>query len=75
MSDMFYRASNLTNIDGAAKWDTSSVTSMAYMFYRASSLTNIDGAANWDTSSVTSMLSMFSGIPSSVTLPAWYTGT
>jgi len=75
MSVMFRDASSLTNIDGAAKWDTSSVINMSYMFYRASSLTDIDGAARWDTSSVTSMLSMFSGIPSSVTLPAWYTGT
>ena len=61
MSYMFYRASGLTNIDGAASWDTSSVTNMGYMFNGASGLTNIDALADWDTSSVTNMSAMFRG--------------
>ena len=59
MSYMFYGARGLTNISGAANWDTSSVTDMDYMFFRASNLTNIDALEKWNTSSVTDMSYMF----------------
>ncbi|MCR5573130.1 MAG: BspA family leucine-rich repeat surface protein, partial [Candidatus Saccharibacteria bacterium] len=78
MSYMFYNASKLTNIDGAASWDTSSVTNMSSMFSGASGLTSIDGAASWDTSSVTNMGSMFygaSGLTNIGALSGWDTSS
>ena len=58
-SNMFWKMSSLTNIDGIANWDTSGVVDMRNMFVGATSLTSIDALANWNTSSVVYMDFMF----------------
>ena len=70
MGYMFRGASRLTDISGAANWNTSSVTDMNSMFRDASSLTNIDVLAEWDTSSVTNMSLMFSSASSLTSIDA-----
>ena len=56
-------ASNLRAIEGANKFDTSSVTHMNWMFGNASSLESLD-LNQWDTSSVIDMTAMFNGTSS-----------
>ncbi len=57
MAYMFYKCSNLKNID-ASKFDTSKVTDMSWMFRECSSLTSLD-LSNFNTSKVTNMSFMF----------------
>ena len=57
MAYMFYKCSNLKNID-ASKFDTSKVTDMSWMFRQCSSLTSLD-LSNFNTSKVTNMSFMF----------------
>ena len=58
---------NLKEIDGLDKFDTSNVTDMGGMFYCCKSLTTID-VSNFDTSNVTRMSSMFNGCKSLTTI-------
>lgn len=60
---LFMGASNLRAIEGANKFDTSSVTHMNWMFGNASSLESLD-LNQWDTSSVIDMTAMFNGTSS-----------
>lgn len=60
---LFMGASNLRAIEGANKFDTSSVTHMNWMFGNASSLESLD-LNQWDTSSVIEMTAMFNGTSS-----------
>ena len=55
---MFYRCSNLTNID-LSSFNTKNVTNMSCMFYGCSNLTNID-LSSFNTKNVTNMSGMFS---------------
>ena len=55
----FYGLTELTEISGLDKLDTSSVTNMSYMFSNCSKLTTLD-LRGFDTSNVTDMNSMFS---------------
>ena len=56
---MFRNFSNLNNITGLSKFDTSRVTEMTSMFAVNFSLENISGLENWDVSSVETMFGMF----------------
>ncbi len=60
---LFIGASNLKAIEGANKFDTSSVTHMNWMFGNASSLESLD-LSQWNTSSVIDMTAMFNGTSS-----------
>lgn len=54
----------ITNVDGLADWNTSSVTNMSSTFSFSSELANVNGLADWDVSHVTTMDFMFSDTPS-----------
>ena len=60
---LFIGLSNLREIQGVDKFDTSSVIYMNWMFGSNSSLTSLD-LNQWDTTSVINMHSMFSGASS-----------
>ncbi|MGF1919460.1 BspA family leucine-rich repeat surface protein, partial [Enterococcus faecalis] len=57
---MFADLSNLTEIEGLDKLDTSNVTDMGAMFYNCRGLTSVD-VSKFDTSKVTDMGYMFGG--------------
>lgn len=57
---LFSGLSNVTNIDNASDFDTSSITDMSFMLSNLASLQSID-VSNWDTSNVTDMSYLFQG--------------
>lgn len=59
MSNMFYKASSITDIPNINQWNTSNVTEMFNMFNQAEKF-NANISA-WDTSKVTKMNRMFKG--------------
>ena len=60
-SCLFNMLSNVTQIEGLNKLDTSNVTSMNYLFGNMTSLKSLD-ISTFDTSNVTNMVAMFSNI-------------
>ena len=74
MSNMFYGARALADIDGASGWDTSKVTNMRSMFQNDRQITSLRPIFNWTVQSTANMSDMFNNIPASVKRPGWYTG-
>ena len=73
---LFESLVSLSNIEGAEKFDTSSVTSMESMFSGASSLVEIN-LEEWNTTNVRTMAGLFSGASSleSLDLTNWNTSS
>ncbi len=67
VANWFYSMSNLTEIEGISKIDTSNVVTMEGTFYDCASLQELD-LSSFDTSKVTSLNNMFDGCRSLITL-------
>ncbi|MFD1420854.1 BspA family leucine-rich repeat surface protein [Lactiplantibacillus songbeiensis] len=74
-SDLFTNMTNLTTVENANNFDTSTATSLFQMFRGDTALTSIN-VSNWDTSKVTNMADMFNDTAALTTLDVsgWQTG-
>lgn len=70
LSYAFYKAVNLTNVDGGV---TSQVENMAHMFHSANAFTGGSGISTWDVSSVTNMARTFDDCLFNQDISGWAT--
>lgn len=64
-----FRSSALENLNAFSKWQTDSLTNIAFMFSQNAKLKDISGIANFDVSKVTNMQNLFHGADVRSTLP------
>ena len=63
---------DIRNMNGFRNWDASGIVDAGQMFANNYNVTSLAPIFNWKTTSLIYTSGMFSGIPDSVTRPAWY---
>ena len=63
-SYLFCQMTNLTDVSGLSRWDSSKTSDFVYLFYGAKALTDLTPITSWNVSSVTRMSASFSWMDS-----------